>query len=64
MIGGNSIAKIRENIYEFNAKISPENFLPLPRNRKNTHKISFSDYVNDHAYSIKIRPTLNGFSQS
>jgi len=34
MIGKNSIAKKFEKFSERNAKISPENFLPLPKNRK------------------------------
>jgi len=32
-------------------KISPENSLPLPRNRWKTEKISLRYDVNDHAYS-------------
>jgi len=41
-----------------------ENFLPLPRNRQNTERISLSYNVNDHIYLksnpsnfVRIKPT-------
>jgi len=43
-------------------KVSPENSLPLPRNRQKTEMISISYDVNDHVYSksksIQLRTDL------
>jgi len=47
--GRNSIVKSSQFISEHNAKISPKNFIPLPRNSKK--RISLSYDVNDHVYS-------------
>jgi len=51
VIGRNSIVKYLENFSERNAKFLPENFLPLPRNRKNRKYFTCSNSVNVHVYS-------------
>jgi len=42
MIGRNFIVKNVKNFSESNAKLLPENPLPLPRNRQKTEMISLS----------------------
>jgi len=53
MISRYSIVKNAEKILIVMQKISSENSLPLPRNRKKTEKISLRYDVNDHVYSTK-----------
>jgi len=47
----NVTVKSSKKIFEQKAKISPENFLLLTRNRQKTEMISLTYDVNDHVYS-------------
>jgi len=51
MIGSNFIIKNAKVFLNTMRKVSPENFLPLPRHRKKRKWISLDYDVNDHVYS-------------
>jgi len=56
MIGRKFIIKNAEIFSEQNAKISPENVLPLPINRKKNELISLSYDVNNDVVYSKSKP--------